>query len=97
LTSSLIFGVLDSIVSSNFGSGELIFIFLKDFSNTYIDKPILKVAGLNPHAGEEGILGNEEKDWLNSAMISWNKKNRDIQLFGPLSPDSCWNSSQKLG
>jgi len=40
-------------------------------------------------------LGNEEKDWLTSALISWNKKNRDIQLFGPLSPDSCWNSSAK--
>jgi len=68
---------------------------LKNFCNTYIDKPILKVAGLNPHAGEEGILGNEEKDWLNSALIAWNKKNRDIKLFGPLSPDSCWNSSAK--
>ena len=40
-------------------------------------------------------MGNEEKDWLNSALIAWNKKNRDIQLFGPLSPDSCWNSSAK--
>jgi len=67
----------------------------KDFCNTYIDKPTLKVAGLNPHAGEEGILGNEEKDWLNNALIAWNEKNRDIQLFGPLSPDSCWNSSAK--
>ncbi len=68
---------------------------LKDFCNTYIDKPTLKVAGLNPHAGEEGILGNEEKDWLNTALIAWNKKNRDIKLFGPLAPDSCWNSSAK--
>jgi len=67
----------------------------KDFCNTYTDKPSLKVAGINPHAGEEGVLGNEEKDWLNSALIAWNKKNRDIQLFGPLSPDSCWNSSAK--
>jgi len=65
----------------------------KDFCSTYIDKPILKVAGLNPHAGEEGILGNEEKDWLNHALISWNKKNKNIKLLGPLSPDSCWNSS----
>jgi len=67
----------------------------KDFCNTYIDKPTLKVAGLNPHAGEEGILGNEEKDWLASALITWNKKNRDIKLLGPLPPDSCWNSSAK--
>ena len=53
------------------------------------------MAGLNPHAGEEGILGNEEKDWLNNALISWNEKNKDITLFGPLSPDSFWNSSAK--
>jgi len=67
----------------------------KDFCNTYIDKPTLKVAGLNPHAGEEGILGNEEKDWLNDALISWNKNNKNIKLLGPISPDSCWNSSAK--
>jgi len=64
----------------------------RDFCNTYITKPFLKVAGLNPHAGEEGILGHEEKDWLNDALIAWNEKNRDIKLLGPLSPDSCWNS-----
>jgi 4-hydroxythreonine-4-phosphate dehydrogenase len=68
---------------------------LKKFCITYTDKPTLKVAGVNPHAGEEGILGNEEKDWLNDALISWNAKNRDINLLGPLSPDSCWNSSAK--
>ena len=67
----------------------------KDFCNTYIKKPTLKVAGLNPHAGEEGILGSEEQDWLNDALITWNGKNRDIKLIGPVSPDSCWNSSSK--
>jgi len=65
----------------------------RDFCNSYITKPTLKVAGLNPHAGEEGILGNEEKDWLNDALIAWNKNNKHIKLLGPLSPDSCWNSS----
>ena len=68
---------------------------LKDFCSTYIEKPTLKVAGLNPHAGEEGILGSEEKNWLNDALTTWNKKNEDINLLGPLSPDSCWNSSAK--
>jgi len=67
----------------------------KEFCTFYNEKPTLKVAGLNPHAGEEGILGNEEKDWLNDALITWNSKNRDIKLLGPLSPDSCWNSSAK--
>ena len=63
--------------------------------NLFIEKPTLKVAGLNPHAGEEGILGKEEKDWLDDALITWNEKNKDIKLLGPLSPDSCWNSSAK--
>jgi len=67
----------------------------RDFCSTYTNKPTLKVAGLNPHAGEEGILGSEEKDWLNEALLDWNRKNRDIKLLGPLSPDSCWNSSAK--
>jgi len=67
----------------------------KDFCNTYTDKPSLKVAGLNPHAGEEGILGHEEKNWLNDALITWNEKNSGIELLGPLSPDSCWNSSAR--
>jgi len=40
-------------------------------------------------------LGSEEKDWLNDALIDWNNKNKEIKLLGPLSPDSCWNSSVK--
>jgi len=68
---------------------------LKEFCFTYTKNPTLKVAGLNPHAGEEGILGNEEKDWLSDALILWNEKNKDIKLIGPFSPDSCWNSSAK--
>ncbi len=66
---------------------------LKKFCITYNERPTLKVAGLNPHAGEEGILGNEEKDWLCDALNAWNEINKDIRLLGPLSPDSCWNSS----
>ena len=67
----------------------------KEFCMAYTEKPKFKVAALNPHAGEEGILGDEEKNWLNEALITWNEKNRNIKLLGPLSPDSCWNSSAK--
>ncbi len=67
----------------------------KEFCILYNKKPTLKVAGLNPHAGEEGILGNEEKDWLKDSLITWHEKNKDIKLLGPVSPDSCWNSSAK--
>ena len=68
---------------------------LAEFCKTYKNIPQLKVAGLNPHAGEEGILGSEEKDWINNAVICWGKKNKGVQLIGPISPDTCWNSSAK--
>ena len=68
---------------------------LAKFCKNYVNNPLLKVAGLNPHAGEEGILGNEEKDWINNAVKSWIKKNKGVRLLGPISPDTCWNSSAK--
>ena len=68
---------------------------LSSFSSSYVKNPILKVAGLNPHAGEEGFLGKEENEWLNHAVTSWSKKNKEIKIIGPVSPDSCWNSSAK--
>ena len=68
---------------------------LSEFCKKYLKNPILKVAGLNPHAGEEGLLGREEKDWINNAVNSWSKKNKAVQLSGPISPDTCWNSSAK--
>ena len=68
---------------------------LAKFCSNYVENPILKVAGLNPHAGEEGILGSEEQEWIHNAIISWNERNKKIKLFGPVSPDTCWNSSAK--
>jgi len=68
---------------------------LANFSSNFVEYPFLKVAGLNPHAGEEGLFGTEEKNWLNDAITSWQKENRQIQLIGPISPDTCWNSSSR--
>ena len=68
---------------------------LFQFCKNYVNKPLLKVAGLNPHAGEKGILGSEEKDWMNDAVKSWIKQNKGVELLGPISPDTCWNSSAK--
>jgi len=33
-----------------------------------VDKPKIGVCGLNPHAGEAGILGREEIDWINPLL-----------------------------
>ena len=68
---------------------------LSKFCRNYKKNPTLKIAGLNPHAGEEGILGSEEIDWLNEAINIWSKNNQRIKLLGPISPDTCWNSSAK--
>ena len=68
---------------------------LSEFSKQFKKEPTLRVAGLNPHAGEEGILGSEEKDFIEQSLQIWKKKNPNIKLEGPISPDSCWISSLK--
>lgn len=30
-----------------------------------VESPRIAVCGMNPHAGEDGLLGREEKDWIN--------------------------------
>ncbi|MEC4818788.1 MAG: 4-hydroxythreonine-4-phosphate dehydrogenase PdxA [Scytonema sp. PMC 1069.18] len=50
----------------------------------------IAIAGLNPHSGEQGQLGREEQDWL-IAWIEQERKNRpDLQLEGPIPPDTMW-------
>ncbi len=68
---------------------------LSKFCTMYEKCPILKVAGLNPHAGEDGILGNEEKEFIHNSITTWSNKNKHVKISGPISPDSCWNSSAK--
>jgi len=48
-------------------------------------KPKIGVAGLNPHAGEGGIFGNEEKKVIKPAVDEARKMG--INVKGPISPD----------
>ncbi len=50
------------------------------------DAPRLALAGLNPHAGEHGLLGHEEGDVLAPAVAA--ARERAIDVSGPLPPDS---------
>ncbi|MFL0787403.1 MAG: 4-hydroxythreonine-4-phosphate dehydrogenase PdxA [Prochlorococcus sp.] len=68
---------------------------LKAFCKRFKTNPYLAVAGLNPHAGEEGQLGQEELKWLIPMLNSWKSENPEIQLDGPLPPDTCWLSAAK--
>jgi 4-hydroxythreonine-4-phosphate dehydrogenase len=51
-------------------------------------KPRIAVLGLNPHAGEHGILGTEEQKIILPAMKAFSKKFNDVDLTGPHSADS---------
>ena len=61
----------------------------KDFG---IQKPKIAILGLNPHAGENGLLGSEEKEIIEPAIEEL--KNKNILAFGPLSADGFFGSLQ---
>ena len=68
---------------------------LYEFCSKFKKKPTLRIAGLNPHAGEEGILGTEEIDFINQSIQYWKIKHPLVNLSELISPDSCWISSAK--
>ena len=61
----------------------------EDFS---IQKPKIAVLGLNPHAGEEGLLGNEEKDIIIPAVTEAQKDG--MVVYGPFSADGFFGIRQ---
>ncbi len=64
------------------------------FTRTHLGKrkPKIAVLGLNPHAGENGILGTEEKRLIIPAMkkaiANAKKKKQSLELTGPHPADS---------
>ena len=53
-----------------------------------IKSPRIAVAGLNPHAGESGRIGNEETSIIAPAVSALNSS---PGFFGPLSPDTVFH------
>ena len=51
----------------------------------WIEKPKIAVLGLNPHAGDNGLLGNEDNDIIAPAIEKANKEG--IFAFGPYAAD----------
>lgn len=58
-----------------------------------IERPSLAVAGLNPHAGEEGILGKEERDIIAPAIDRSRKDGYHVE--GPFPPDTIFPLAAK--
>ncbi len=51
-----------------------------------INKPKIAVLGLNPHAGDEGLIGTEEETIIKPAIHELREK--DMLVFGPFSADA---------
>jgi 4-hydroxythreonine-4-phosphate dehydrogenase len=58
-----------------------------------ISQPRIAVAALNPHAGEGGTMGNEEKTIIQPAITSL--LNQGIEVLGPLPPDTLFSPQQR--
>jgi 4-hydroxythreonine-4-phosphate dehydrogenase len=56
-----------------------------------IAKPVIRVAGLNPHAGESGYLGHEEIEMIAPAIES--AKQQGIDVSGPYPGDTMFDAS----
>ncbi|MBW1841399.1 MAG: 4-hydroxythreonine-4-phosphate dehydrogenase PdxA, partial [Deltaproteobacteria bacterium] len=58
-----------------------------------IKAPRIAVAGLNPHAGEQGLFGDEEENVISPAVQQARKEGFDVH--GPLSPDTLFYHAKR--
>ncbi|PLK43837.1 4-hydroxythreonine-4-phosphate dehydrogenase PdxA [Emticicia sp. TH156] len=56
-----------------------------------VQRPRIAVLGLNPHAGENGLLGNEEKEIIQPALTELKKKG--TLVFGPFPADGFFGTA----
>jgi 4-phospho-D-threonate 3-dehydrogenase / 4-phospho-D-erythronate 3-dehydrogenase len=79
LTESLIIKKIETVKKS----------LIQDFS---INKPKIALLGLNPHSGDNGVIGKEEEEIIKPAI----KKlfDKGTMVFGPFSADGFFGSNQ---
>jgi len=70
------------------------FLRLDQFTQKAVNKKFhLLVPGINPHAGESGIMGNEEIDEIIPAIKAAQKKG--VNISGPFPPDTIFKRAYK--
>ena len=70
---------------------KIIHILHKDLVEKFaIEQPTIYVCGLNPHAGEDGVLGREEIDTITPTLEKLRQQD-GINLIGPLPADTIFN------
>lgn len=65
---------------------------LQDFGITH---PKIAIAGINPHSGEQGQLGIEERDWLQPLIDRYRQQHPNVTLTNPIPPDTMWVNPAK--
>ena len=73
----------DSIVSTMLA-------IIKELERIGINKPVIAVAALNPHAGDEGLIGCEEQKEIVPAIEELRK--RGLNVIGPVPADSVFHN-----
>ena len=78
-------------------SKELIIAKLNIFNESLkvdfgIDRPVIAVLSLNPHAGDGGLIGNEEERFIRPAVIE--TKKGGMMVLGPFPADGFFGSGQ---
>ena len=63
---------------------------VRDFG---IERPTIAIAGLNPHAGEGGLIGREELDMIIPVLNELRAER--INLIGPLSADTMFHAEAR--
>ena len=58
-----------------------------------IPAPRIAIAGLNPHAGEDGTMGNEEETIIRPAMEEL--RSQGINVSGPHPPDAMFSAAKR--
>ena len=66
-------------------------IIISELKKYFYSKPKLAVLGLNPHAGEEGQIGNEEISDILPAILKF-QKTKDFIVDGPFPADGFFGS-----
>jgi len=65
---------------------------LQDFD---ISNPTIAIAGINPHSGEQGQLGVEERDWFQPLIDRYRQQHPNVKITNPIPSDTMWINPAK--
>ncbi|MBZ5494778.1 MAG: 4-hydroxythreonine-4-phosphate dehydrogenase PdxA [Acidobacteriia bacterium] len=80
---------IDSITSTSIM--EKLEILLEEFPRLGLPCRRIAVAGLNPHAGEAGLLGREEIEQIMPALAQARARYADVAIEGPIPADTLFH------